>query len=396
MCRSAKKMGNCLGKVASRVMSCIRGRFGGVHGNNEGEAPPANNNNNNNAGASPQPSNHLPLHTVGYPGRGVIESFPTLRQRRHPAVEEYLQRGGTLHEDDGYKAPAPRKVVEVQRVALGASVDKSSFQLRPVNGQAVGDTTTAQPPRNRCVLSFSIRNSQPCRLRVFSQSKLLPAAQGSSSVFTRRYQDIVRHRAVGGVHREGPVSTPEAKWIEVEAKEEADQQLVEVTCAPALVPPAEQVLSQCPGPVVVVVETANPVPVRQYFTLCAPITAPSSVNAAKAGVSTNSSLRCHVLHHEIEVAREGAVRMLSEAYGMAKVKSSRRQRGGGTGTGGAEDPNPALLDGEGRCAVCWSSPAAILTEPCGHVCMCEDCAARCPSCPLCRAAVTSHQTIQCT
>ena len=381
-------MGNCLGKVASRVLRCVRGRFGGVDEDaDEAQAPPANNDRNS-VGSAPQPRNSDLLHTTGYPGRGVIDSFPTLRQRRHPAVEEHVRRGGSLDEDDGYSAPAPRKMVEVHRVGLGASINKSSFQIRRVD-QTVCDKTYVRGVahlRNECVLSFSIRSLGRCRLKVFSQCKLLPA-QGSPSPFTRRYQDVDGY-SVERVRRKGSPSTTNAKWISVDA--EAAHQLVEVPCAPALVP-AEHVLSHMQGPavtsdnscgnLVLVFETATPVPVRQYFTLLASL-APSN-NADVA----NCLPRCHLLRHEIEVEKEGAVRTLSEAYGIAKVKTSSG------GPGGAGDANSAL-DADARCAVCWSAPAAILTEPCGHVCMCDECAARCSLCPLCRTAVSSQQTIR--
>ena len=42
------------------------------------------------------------------------------------------------------------------------------------------------------------------------------------------------------------------------------------------------------------------------------------------------------------------------------------------------------------CAVCWERPPVMALHPCGHRCMCEQCAQQVAVCPICRAAVSGR------
>lgn len=44
-------------------------------------------------------------------------------------------------------------------------------------------------------------------------------------------------------------------------------------------------------------------------------------------------------------------------------------------------------DAAGDCVVCLESPAQVAVIPCGHVCVCTECAQQQELCPICRAAV---------
>ena len=37
--------------------------------------------------------------------------------------------------------------------------------------------------------------------------------------------------------------------------------------------------------------------------------------------------------------------------------------------------------------LCCERPRAVLLQPCHHLCLCRDCAARVAECPMCRAAI---------
>ena len=38
----------------------------------------------------------------------------------------------------------------------------------------------------------------------------------------------------------------------------------------------------------------------------------------------------------------------------------------------------------GRCAVCMGNPLEVALAPCGHVCLCRECADKVDTCPICR------------
>jgi hypothetical protein len=45
---------------------------------------------------------------------------------------------------------------------------------------------------------------------------------------------------------------------------------------------------------------------------------------------------------------------------------------------------PASNDGANSCIVCMERPSDVAVVPCGHFCLCEECAAKCNNCPICR------------
>lgn len=42
---------------------------------------------------------------------------------------------------------------------------------------------------------------------------------------------------------------------------------------------------------------------------------------------------------------------------------------------------------EEECAVCWSRPAQVALDPCGHLCACPTCADKLDRCPICRGSI---------
>ena len=58
------------------------------------------------------------------------------------------------------------------------------------------------------------------------------------------------------------------------------------------------------------------------------------------------------------------------------------------------------VNGE-KCTICLANPFEILFQPCGHVCVCQDCAKTLyeksprlkPKCPICRAVINGSQRI---
>jgi len=52
------------------------------------------------------------------------------------------------------------------------------------------------------------------------------------------------------------------------------------------------------------------------------------------------------------------------------------------------------LPAEGICVVCWDQPRSVAIVPCGHLCLCAQCAAALNNCPICRAAATQLLTIR--
>lgn len=74
---------------------------------------------------------------------------------------------------------------------------------------------------------------------------------------------------------------------------------------------------------------------------------------------------------------------------------------------GARDAWQAVAEAQKRhdelesgrmCRICLDSPLQIVLQPCGHLCLCEACAARIlkskqPQCPLCRARPTTFQKV---
>ena len=58
------------------------------------------------------------------------------------------------------------------------------------------------------------------------------------------------------------------------------------------------------------------------------------------------------------------------------------------------------VNGE-KCTICLANPFEILFQPCGHVCVCQDCAKTLyeksqrlqPKCPICRAVINDSQRI---
>ena len=53
---------------------------------------------------------------------------------------------------------------------------------------------------------------------------------------------------------------------------------------------------------------------------------------------------------------------------------------------------------EEECVVCWAAEAAVVFQPCGHLCTCSCCAqpflAQSRACPMCRATITGGITVQ--
>ena len=47
----------------------------------------------------------------------------------------------------------------------------------------------------------------------------------------------------------------------------------------------------------------------------------------------------------------------------------------------------------GLCVVCLDKPRTIVLRPCNHMCLCEDCAELCPTCPIDRTPVTARDRI---
>ena len=56
-----------------------------------------------------------------------------------------------------------------------------------------------------------------------------------------------------------------------------------------------------------------------------------------------------------------------------------------------------------KCVICYTNPFEILFQPCGHVCLCQNCsgdlAENCktrrlrPKCPICRTVISGSQRI---
>jgi E3 ubiquitin-protein ligase MYLIP len=46
-----------------------------------------------------------------------------------------------------------------------------------------------------------------------------------------------------------------------------------------------------------------------------------------------------------------------------------------------------------KCKICYEREWALAFSPCGHLCACADCAARCTTCPICRADIDNLQKI---
>ena len=51
---------------------------------------------------------------------------------------------------------------------------------------------------------------------------------------------------------------------------------------------------------------------------------------------------------------------------------------------------------EPTCVACLDRPRSVVVVPCGHLCLCPECAARLPTqhCPICRAAATTMITVR--
>lgn len=55
-----------------------------------------------------------------------------------------------------------------------------------------------------------------------------------------------------------------------------------------------------------------------------------------------------------------------------------------------EEPSaPSLAYVEPECVVCLERPSSLVLLPCGHVCLCQQCAVAIVQCPLCRTTVTA-------
>jgi hypothetical protein len=69
--------------------------------------------------------------------------------------------------------------------------------------------------------------------------------------------------------------------------------------------------------------------------------------------------------------------------------------GAGDGAGHALSaylPTFGVWEGEeaGDCSVCLTNPRDTILLPCRHVCVCAECRAQLPRCPICRASIRAH------
>lgn len=54
----------------------------------------------------------------------------------------------------------------------------------------------------------------------------------------------------------------------------------------------------------------------------------------------------------------------------------------------AQMRSPGDPNADHKCVVCLSNPKEIIVIPCGHVCLCEDCATKINDlCPVCRQSI---------
>ena len=61
--------------------------------------------------------------------------------------------------------------------------------------------------------------------------------------------------------------------------------------------------------------------------------------------------------------------------------------------GGCAAPAPAQAQSDDLCCVCQDAKKTHAFVPCGHKCVCANCAAKCETCPLCRTPVTAFLPI---
>jgi len=72
---------------------------------------------------------------------------------------------------------------------------------------------------------------------------------------------------------------------------------------------------------------------------------------------------------------EGELRLARKAKLEADKTAALGDTGSFSGTGG------------GACAVCLEEPLEVALRPCGHVCVCLECADKLDRCPMCRSVV---------
>jgi hypothetical protein len=67
--------------------------------------------------------------------------------------------------------------------------------------------------------------------------------------------------------------------------------------------------------------------------------------------------------------------------------SATRSFAAAVGGGCAAEVKPPISE-VSQCGICMDATKTHVFIPCGHKCVCEDCGAKCKTCPICRAVVT--------
>ena len=297
----------------------------------------------NEAEATPPQQPRLHRHEQGvdrtaYPGRHVMDAFPALRSRNHPALPVPTRRHTG---DDAYVPPVQLNRVNMVRSTLPMVVDAAGVTVSRSDhcGFVTNFAIHSNVVGRACIVAFRGDGSRT--------NRKLGLGQQSRAVFDDPCPPALLH-------------TP---WLAVQEGRQllsicgADFQEPQAQpCCHTRIPVFRGGRQSGPGRngrfvFVVVLDTGV---LRQFLTMeCE---------------DEPSRITCRVLSHELECGSDGVVRVLQSAYGLL----------------GAVGATPSSTDG---CVVCMSCPASVLAHPCRHVCMCEDCARSCPACPMCRGAI---------
>ena len=115
---------------------------------------------------------------------------------------------------------------------------------------------------------------------------------------------------------------------------------------------------------------------RQQAAATAVLRKERAARAAAAEAQAQAEGRLEQAEAELAAAQREAAAAAAAAASSAATGGGMGSSGGGGGGGGSGD-----------CVICLDAPKEMLLEPCRHVCLCADCAARVTECPVCRSKV---------
>ena len=77
------------------------------------------------------------------------------------------------------------------------------------------------------------------------------------------------------------------------------------------------------------------------------------------------------------------------------------EAGGGSTGGGSKKRRRDASRGGKECLLCMSAPKSVALDPCGHVCLCAECAKKfgpgqpgtAGACPVCRSSISRKLTV---